>query len=427
MTLPNASFHPWTSTRKITFRFMAIYCAMFIFYTWLRFQTIPGLTQLHPYLWPVWRTVVEFFNDNIFHVRTTLVDPGSSTDTSFSWASQFTMLLVSILFASAWTVIDRKRNNYEVGEYWLRVAVRYFVAYFALYYGIIKLFALQMPFPSPSQLSTTLGDLSLTRMAWMFVGSSTSYQVFSGVIETAAGLFLMYRRTTTLGLILSVAVFGNVVALNMSYDIPVKLMSIHFFLLSLYLLLFESRRIVDFCMNRPTVPSNLYSVQFHTSKSKYGRIAAKVVFVYVAIIATIILSVRVYKSQHLQVDTGPIEQGLYDVEYFSFNGADSLRWKDFVLYGVTGSVNTTDTLFVQRYNRGYFSFEVDTVAHQLKLKRNYEDTNYITLLNYEIDARTLKLSGVIRNDSLVVVLKKSDKVYQLAKPDQFHWLQERSQ
>jgi hypothetical protein len=341
------------------------------------------------------------------------------------------MLFISVLITFVWTIADRKRTEYKTAEYWLRTSIRYFIAYFALYYGIIKLFALQMPSPSPGQLSTTLGDLSPTRLAWMFIGASTSYQIFSGIIETAAGLFLMYRRTVTSGSVLSVAVFGNVVALNFAYDIPVKLMSAHFLLMSAYLLSFEGKRVLDFILNKPTTPANLYEVKFE-GRSKYARIIAKLAFVYVGIIATVMLSVRFYKSQHLQVNTGPIKQGYYDVKAFSLLGDslinDSLKWHDMVLYGVTGSIKTADTIFGQRYKRAYFSYEVDTIRQQLKMKRRYDDTTYIASLSYKVMGReTLRLSGKFRDHTLIVIFRKRKEPYRLVRPNQFHWLQEEPQ
>jgi hypothetical protein len=428
---PTELFHSWTPLRKVCFRFIATYSAMYMFYTLVRFQTIPGLSQLHRFLWPLWRSIVVTFNDHLLHIRPTLIDPNGSTDTSFSWASLYTMLLISVVITFVWTIIDRKRGEYDKAEYWLRTSVRYFIAYFALYYGIIKLFALQMPSPSPGQLATTLGDFSPTRLAWMFIGASTSYQVFSGVIETAAGLFLIYRRTITLGSILSVAVFGNVVALNFAYDIPVKLMSLHFLVMSVYLLMFESRRLVDFFLNRATLPTNLYEVRFE-GRAKYAKIIAKLAFVYVGIIAVVMLSIRSYRSQHLEVNTKPIRQGFYDVKTFVVTGDslinDSLKWHDLALYGVTGSIKTADTIFEQRYKRAYFSFEVDTVAKQFKMKRRYDDTTYIASLNYKVmGSEMLRLNGQFNGRNLMVIFRKRKEPYRLARPNQFHWLQEKPQ
>ncbi|MEJ0031971.1 MAG: hypothetical protein WDO15_17030 [Bacteroidota bacterium] len=390
-------------------------------YTWLRFQTVPGLTQLHRFLWPLWRGFVTFFNDNFLHIRETLVEPNGSTDTSFSWASQFTILIVGVIGAIVWSALDRKRPNYIIGEYWLRVSIRYFIAYFALYYGIIKLFGLQMPLPSLSQLSTPLGDFSQTRIAWLSIGASPSYQFFSGVLETGAGLFLLFRRTQTMGLILSIAVFANIVAINFGYDAPVKIMSMHFFLLSVYLLSFDARRIIEFFFMQD--PWDVSS-----RRGRWTQLGAKLVFVYLSIGVAVILSIKGYRSQHFVVNTRPIEQGTYDVTRFSLNGDSvSQRWNDLVLYGVTGSIKTTDTIFVHRYERAYFSFEVDSALQTLKIKRDYDDENALMSLHYDLpDTNTINLSGVLRSDSLFVVLKRSKKKFRLSEQE-FHWVQESSQ
>jgi hypothetical protein len=107
---------------------------------------------------------------------------------------------------------------------------------------------------------------------------------------------------------------------------------------------------------------------------------------------------------------------------------DSLRWNDMALYVVTGSIKTADTIFEQRYKRGYFSFEVDTVGKQFRMKRNYEDTTYIASLNYRImGSEMLRLNGPFNGRTLVVIFRKRKEPYRLARPNQFHWLQERSQ
>src|SRR5678816_2514199 len=98
------------------------------------------------------------------------------------------------------SLLDRKRTRYDRLAFWLRMIVRYYIATAALSYGIIKLFRLQMPFPSMSQLATPLGDLLPMRFSWLFIGYSAPYQFFSGAMETLAGLLLLYRRTVTAGL-----------------------------------------------------------------------------------------------------------------------------------------------------------------------------------------------------------------------------------
>ena len=38
------------------------------------------------------------------------------------------------------------------------------------------------------------------RLSWLFIGYSTPYEIFSGAMETVAGLLLLFRRTITAGL-----------------------------------------------------------------------------------------------------------------------------------------------------------------------------------------------------------------------------------
>ena len=125
--------------------------------------------------------------------------------------------------AVAWSLLDRKRPNYERGLYWLRTTVRFYLASAALSYGIIKLFATQMAFPALSQLATPLGDLLPMRLSWLFMGYSTPYQVFAGAMEFVAGMLLLFRPTVTAGLLLAMGAFLNVAMINLGYDVPVKI------------------------------------------------------------------------------------------------------------------------------------------------------------------------------------------------------------
>ena len=132
------------------------------------------------------------------------------------------------------------------------MSVRYYIAQAALSYGIIKLFALQMPFPSLSLLSTPLGDLLPMRFSWVFIGYSVPYEFFSGAMETVAGLLLLYRRTITAGLFAATGAFMNVVMINLAYDVPVKLFASHLLFACLFLLALDAKRLLRLLvLNQP--------------------------------------------------------------------------------------------------------------------------------------------------------------------------------
>jgi len=64
---------------------------------------------------------------------------------------------------------------------------------------------------------------------------------------------LFPRKTSTLGALMSVGVLSNVVALNFSYDVPVKLYSSHLLAQAIFLLLPDARRLGNFFfLNRST-------------------------------------------------------------------------------------------------------------------------------------------------------------------------------
>jgi len=84
-----------------------------------------------------------------------------------------------------------------------------------------------------------------------------------------------------------------------------------------------------------------------------------------------------------------------------------------------GSIKTSDTSFRQRYNRGYFSYTVDTIKHEINFKKCETDSTLyngvILSMNYQLpDSNTIQLWAKQRNDSLYVLLKRSNRHFQLA-------------
>ncbi len=101
-----------------------------------------------------------------------------------------------------------------------------------------------------------------------------------------------------------------------------------------------------------------------------------------------------------------------------------MSWKDFIFEkGGFGSISTSDSLFIQRYQRGYFSYLADSVR-QVILFRRYRDTTPLFELQYKIpDDRTIDLWGKIRDDSVYFELVRTDRHFQLTEK-QFHWISE---
>src|SRR5256886_11517891 len=112
-----------------------------------------------------------------------------------------------------------------------------------------------MSYPSLTRLLQPFGTLSPMGVLWMSMGSAPAYEIFTGCAEVAGGLLLIVPRTTTLGALISLACMIQVFVLDMTYDVPAKLLAFHNFLLSCFLLAPEVPRLVRFLLlNRATAP-----------------------------------------------------------------------------------------------------------------------------------------------------------------------------
>ncbi|TJZ61471.1 hypothetical protein FAZ15_09775 [Sphingobacterium olei] len=159
-----------------------------------------------------------------------------SGDTSYDWISLLIIFLAALGGAIIWTLIDKKRRNYDRCYYWLTVIVRYYIALMLINYGAIKLVHAQMPPPGLTRLMQPLGEFSPMGLAWTFLGFSKGYNIFMGIVEILAGL-LLFRRTVVIGALITLATSVNIMTVNYFFDVPVKMLSTALFFFSLFLLL----------------------------------------------------------------------------------------------------------------------------------------------------------------------------------------------
>ncbi|MHA4896088.1 hypothetical protein ACXZ1K_15145 [Pedobacter sp. PWIIR3] len=422
----------WPLWRKILFRFCFIYLTLQIApLTWL--DSLPLITTVTQYYGQLTDWLVTWANTVFFHVRPVLVPENGSGDTSMGWARLWTYLSVGILGAIIWSILDRKRPNYTHLNYWLVLFARYFVIMISLSYGIIKVFGLQMVFPNLHQLATPLGDLLPMRFSWLFIGYSAPYQFFSGAMEIFAALLLLYRRTVSLGALVATGVFINVMMLNLCYDIPVKIFSMQMAFTCLFLLANESGRLIDFfILNRAAPASALYHFKYAKKWMRIARIVSKCVFIIIVLAIPFYNSYSRFGSNDTKQQQ-PVKNGIYAVTSYRINGkeepsavTDTLRWRNVIFEDGLGSVASADTIFRQRYKRGYFRYSLDSTKHVLGFKKFYDDPTYIMEFSFSRpDTNTIILAGLKGKDSLHVELKLLKHHFQLA-DRQFHWLSEQN-
>jgi hypothetical protein len=164
----------------------------------------------------------------------------------------FSLAVLTAAVTLVWTVLDRRRTEYTRLHTWFLVFIRLCLGGQMLFYGMAKLIPTQMPEPPLSALLQRFGELSPASLLWLQVGSSHPYEMALGAAEVLGGLLLFLPRTATLGVLISLVSMIQVFILNMTFDVPVKILSFHLLLLSLVLLAPQLRRLADvFVLGRP--------------------------------------------------------------------------------------------------------------------------------------------------------------------------------
>ena len=143
----------WNASEKFLFRLAFIYFVL---------QIVPLDWKYYAHVLSIDWTALHF--RDIFYIsRYTPQIFGAYTPERWglaTFADSGVLLLVALIGALIWTVLDRKSISYERLYYGLRVLARYRLAIAVIAYGFIKLYPLQSPYPSLSHLNTLYGNFS---------------------------------------------------------------------------------------------------------------------------------------------------------------------------------------------------------------------------------------------------------------------------
>ncbi len=419
------SAHTWSLTEKIAFRFTFIMLGLFVLI--VNNGAYPFYYDIFGWLMELLHTFIPWVGKNILHLSYDItVFTNGSGDTTYDYVIVFSIFCIAIVGTLVWSLLDRNRKNYTTLFYWLTVAVRFYVGFMLFNYGLYKVFKSQFPSPGIGRLIQPYGNSSPMGLAWTFMGFSKGYNMFMGVAEIAA-LLLLFRRTVTIGAIITLMTTANVMAVNYFYDVPVKIVSTGLFLLTVFLLVPDMQRLFRFFFTGQAV--SLPAMPAPEVKRKWLRITGYVVkyvlVAYVVIVGT--LDVAEGSKQYGDGAPKPPLYGAYYVKSFVVNNdtipplaTDSTYWRHLVIqWGEYAQIK-----FLNDSTRGY-SMKIDTVAHSLYLKQRLDTTNK-SMLQYEWlnERKELLVKGTVRNDSVRILFdRKGDKGFRLIKRG-FHWINE---
>lgn len=424
----------WKGYEKIAFRFFFIYF----------------LVQAVPLDWLYYKQV---FTINWAHLKYSDIFLLAHYMPQFiagaqSFAGWGIVAAIAAVGTITWTVIDSNRTASQNNlYYWIRAIVRYRLAIGVIAYGFIKVFPLQSPYPSLSNLNTNYGDFTRWKLFSISLGIVPGYESFLGLVEVVAGLLLLYRKTASVGAVFILLFTGNVFVSNIAYEGGEVVYSLYLIILAIFVLSWDLPRIVTLLvLQKPTTPNRFRPV-FTAKWQEYARWGLKLftVFFFVLLYSFKTATGYKYDPYHYPVTKGLSKAaGIYNVSYFRINADtiayskyDPVRWQDVVFEEWnTISIRSNRRVHIDSNNveridvtdadknyelegamgRHYYRYTIDTVKQLLTLqnKNRFYKNEQLQLHYTRFNDSTIQLYGVNENrDSVFATLQRINKKYLL--------------
>ena len=410
----------WSFAHRVVFRFVFSYLVLYIFP--FPFGSYPGTALPFLAYEKMWYALVPWVGKHILHLRQAItVFPNGSGDTTFNYVQLLGFAVIAAVATAIWTALDRKRAEYRTLHEWLRIYVRYMLAFTMLAYGMDKVIKLQFVDPGPGRLAEPFGNYSPFALLWTFMGYSTPYTHFGGWGETIGAVLLFSPRTTTLGALILCAVLSNVVALNYFYDVPVKIFSSFLLLMAVFLVVPELKRLANILvLNRPVAAANLDG----PFRGRWMRISRVVVKTAAIGLAVYLNTVPMLQRRKMMADfpKSPI-YGLYQVESFTRNGkpaaTNDASWRRMIFeYKTEMSVLSMDD------SMSYYGTKYDAAKNSVTLTGENSKSPDGVLTYSQPDAGHLELRGNFKNQPVVIEMRKIDTSKLELVSRGFHWINE---
>jgi hypothetical protein len=355
--------------------------------------------------------------------------PSGSGDTMFDWMRVFAWLVVAVLATAVWTWLGRRRTEHARLDDWLRVYVRFFLAVFMLSYGASKAIKSQFVFPGLDEMLQPIGESSPMGLVWDFMGASTAYTMFTGLVEMLGGFLLGFRRTTLLGALVSSGAMANVLMLNLFYDVPVKLFSAHLLLIGVFLALPGLKRLADlFLFNRRVERAEERPLFASPRRDLVARIAG-IVFVFLFAGWSLYGS---WQSSHEWGDYMPRPPlyGIWVAEEMVVDGVarpplltDGTRWR-YLIFDYPDFVSLRLMDPAAENGRQAYRLKVDEAKGRMTFTK-WKDVKWRAVLTYRKPAPdVLEVQGTMDGQAIRARLRQMDESRFLLASRGFHWVSE---
>lgn len=431
-----ASTPRWSLATRLAFRFTTIYASLYILLTQMFGGLFGPVLSLLPEAWvrvpgSAWsvQTTVSWVATRVIGFGTPLqVAPTGSGDKPYDFAFVVTLLFVSAVGTAVWSFVARHREAHPTTYRWFRVFLRFGVGSTMLGYGMVKYFPLQMSYPSLTRLLTPYGNFSHMGVLWSKIGASPAYETFTGLVEISCAVLLFVPGLTTVGALLSFMSSVQIFALNMMYDVPVKLFSLHLIIFSLILLAPDVRRLFTAIVLRRGVSDAPEPPLARRPRLRYALIALQLAF------GAWLLTANYLNNRQSWMTFGadapkPALYGIWDIERMEIDGVERAplitdydRWRRMVVQNAFGvSFQRMDDTFQA------IGARIDPDAHTITFRRGAGDAaQEVGRFTYDApEDDRLVLVGEIEGRAYRLETRRRDHDQMELRRAHFRWIQER--
>jgi hypothetical protein len=413
----------WSLATRIAFRFCVVYFGSFcLTFAQITFVYAGVLARLLPDAAVIWQMVAlepvtRWFGRTALGVDAVLTPGSGSGDQAAIWVYVAFLLSVAVLGTVVWSVLDRRRRRYPRLAAWFTVFLRLCLGGQMLFYGFAKVIPTQMPSPPLTALIEPFGNLSPMAVLWLQVGTSHPYEIALGAVEVLAGVLLFVPRTATLGALVSLAATGQIFLLNMTYGVPVKILSFHLLLVSALLLAPKARRLVDALVLGRGVGPEVRPALFDSPRRNRLAAVAQVSLGVWVLVGCLVLGLQGWR-EFGDGRAKPELYGIWRVGDFSVDGTprpplltDDIRWQRLVF-------DQPGVVTYQLMNGDLVDAAADTTAGTLTLP---SDGGSFTV---DRTGDRLRLTGRWRGRPVTITLERQPLDGFTLRNRGFHWVQE---
>ncbi len=325
----------WTYYQKLAFRIAFLYMVFLCIPTYPSFYKHLFGLEFSKITYHDFQSIVAFWPPQIV-----LIESEEGVFGILNYINLILLLVISVAGGIIWSLLDKKTKAYDKLYYWVRVLVRYRLAYGMIGWGLKKAFPMQMVYPTVGMLNTPFIDFAEKKLYWSHVGVSFGYTVFLGFAEIIPGILLLNRKTSVLGAALAAVVTFNICIANHAYDAGVAVPAAYFAILGVFVAWYDLPKIWKLVVNEKDVLQPYRYNPVFPEKWQHNLVKGiKYFFNFIFVpLAAAAWAYGFFNGNNYNIPSSPglaDTKGYYNVTEFRLNNQvipyspdDSIRWQD---------------------------------------------------------------------------------------------------